>query len=284
MTDRIAEFSRGQFTFDVTDTGPLDSPAADGAVVVSLHGFPQTKESWRRVAADLAAREIRTVAPDQRGYSPRARPRGRRAYAVPELVADVVALVDRIGGPVHLVGHDWGAIVGWAVAARRPDLVRTYTALSVPHPAAFLTALGTSSQALRSWYMLAFQAPVVPERLVRAARPRLAASLRRSGLDAESLAVVTERVVSTDALTGGINWYRAMPFGLAGAAGDITVPTTFIWGARDSFLTRRGAVETAAHALSRYRFEIVDDGGHWLPETHAARVAELITDRIDSTR
>ncbi|WP_299569430.1 alpha/beta fold hydrolase [uncultured Williamsia sp.] len=284
MTDRITEFRTGDLVFDVVDTGPIDSPGADGAVVVALHGFPQTKESWRRVSAGLAERGIRTVAPDKRGYSPRARPRGRRAYAIPELVSDVAALVDRVGGPVHLVGHDWGAIVGWAVTAQRPELVRSYTALSVPHPAAFLTALGTSSQALRSWYMAAFQMPVVPERTVRAVRSRLEASLRRSGLDDESLAVVRERVVGTDALTGGMNWYRAMPFGLGSATGDITVPTTFIWGARDAFLTRTGAIETAAHVLGKYRFAVVDDGGHWLPETHPTLVAELVADRIDSTR
>ncbi|MBE7162188.1 MAG: alpha/beta fold hydrolase [Williamsia herbipolensis] len=284
MTDRITEFRNGDLTFDVVDTGPLDSPGADGAVVVALHGFPQTKESWRRVAADLAGRGIRTIAPDQRGYSPGARPRGRRAYAIPELVSDVAALVDRIGGPVHLVGHDWGAIAGWATASRRPELLQTYTALSVPHPAAFLTALGTSSQALRSWYMAAIQLPVVPERGVRAVRPRLEASLRRSGLDDESLAIVRERVVETEALTGGMNWYRGMPFGLGGAAGDVTVPTTFIWGARDSFLTRTGAIGTAAHVLGKYRFEVVEDGGHWLPETHPALVAELVAERIDSVR
>ena len=284
MTDRITEFARGPLTFDVSDTGPLDSPGADGAVVVALHGFPQTKESWRRVAADLAERGIRTVAPDQRGYSPGARPQGRRAYAIPELVGDVAALVDRIGGPVHLLGHDWGAIAGWAVATRRPELVRTYTALSVPHPAAFLRALVTSTQALRSWYMAAIQLPGLPERGVRAAGPRLEASLRRSGLDAESLAIVRERVVQTDALTGGMNWYRGMPFGLGSATGDVTVPTTFVWGARDSFLTRTGAIETAAHVVGKYRFEIVDDGGHWLPETHPGLIAELVTDRIDSVR
>ena len=284
MTDRITEFRNGDLTFDVVDTGPLDSPGADGAVVVALHGFPQTKESWRRVSAELAERGIRTVAPDQRGYSAGARPRGRRAYAIPELVTDVAALVDRIGGPVHLVGHDWGAIVGWGVATRRPDLLRTYTALSVPHPAAFLRALVTSSQALRSWYMAAIQLPGLPERGVRAAGPRLEASLQGSGLDAESLAIVRERVVQTDALTGGMNWYRGMPFGLGSATGDVTVPTTFVWGARDSFLTRTGAIETAAHVVGKYRFEIVDDGGHWLPETHSALVAELVTDRIDSVR
>ncbi|GAA2059377.1 alpha/beta fold hydrolase [Williamsia deligens] len=284
MTDRITEFQHAQYTFDVADTGPLDSPGADGAVVVALHGFPQTKESWRRVAGELADRGIRTIAPDQRGYSPRARPSGRRAYAVPELVADVSELVQTIGRPVHLLGHDWGAMVGWNVAANRPDLLRSYTALSVPHPAAFLRALVSSSQALRSWYMAAFQAPVLPEKLIRAVASRLTDGLRRSGLDDESIAIVRERVVETDALTGGINYYRAIALGLGSAARDVTVPTTFGWGAKDAFLTRTGAIETAAHVVSKYRFAVVEDGGHWLPETHPAVVADLVVDRIDSAR
>ncbi|MGZ8177846.1 alpha/beta fold hydrolase [Williamsia sp. SKLECPSW1] len=284
MTERITEFSRGSYTFDVADIGPLDSPGADGAVVVALHGFPQTKESWRRVSAELATRGVRTIAPDQRGYSPRARPTGRRAYALPELVADVAALVEAVGGPVHLLGHDWGATVGWGVAANRPEVLRSYTALSVPHPAAFLCALVTSSQALHSWYMAAFQIPGVPERIVRAAGDRMVPSLRASGLDDESITIVRERVVGTDALTGGMNYYRAIARGMRSGTGKVTVPTTYVWGARDTFLTRAGAVDTAAHVLARYRFEVVDDGGHWLPETHPSRIADLVVDRIDSTR
>ncbi|MCX6472027.1 alpha/beta fold hydrolase, partial [Rhodococcus sp. (in: high G+C Gram-positive bacteria)] len=107
--DRLTSYSRSGLTFDVRDEGP-----ADGPVVVLLHGFPQDSRSWDHLAPLLHARGFRTVAPDQRGYSPGARPKARWAYRGSELAADTVALIDALAvGKVHLVGHDWGAAVAW---------------------------------------------------------------------------------------------------------------------------------------------------------------------------
>ena len=155
---RISLFTRDALTFDVTDTGPLD-----GDPVVLLHGFPQTSTSWARVTPLLNAEGFRTLAPDLRGYSPRARPRGRRSYRTGELVEDVTALLRLVGAPVHLVGHDWGAMLSWGTAIAHPDLVRTHTSVSVPHPAAFVRSMTSSPQLLHSWYMGFFQLPYVPE-------------------------------------------------------------------------------------------------------------------------
>ena len=112
----------------------------------------------------------RVLAPDQRGYSPGARPRGRRAYAVAELVDDIVALLDTSGlEKVHLVGHDWGALVAWSVASAHPDRLHSVTAVSVPHPGAFFAAM-PHGQILKSWYMGVFQIPLLAERLVTSDR------------------------------------------------------------------------------------------------------------------
>ena len=160
--DRLTSYSRSGLTFDVRDEGP-----ADGPVVVLLHGFPQDSSSWDQLAPLLHTRGFRTVAPDQRGYSPGARPKARWAYRGSELAADTVALIDALAvGKVHLVGHDWGAAVAWQVAAERPDLLNTVTAVSVPHPLAFVKAMVTSTQGLKSWYMGAFQLPFVPEKVL----------------------------------------------------------------------------------------------------------------------
>ncbi|MFC6010929.1 alpha/beta fold hydrolase, partial [Nocardia lasii] len=105
MPTRLTSFTHHGLEFDVVDAGPIDGP-----VVVALHGFPQTSTSMAALTAILNARGYRTIAPDQRGYSPRARPRRRRAYRMSELVGDLVALIETVDrGPVHLVGHDWGA-------------------------------------------------------------------------------------------------------------------------------------------------------------------------------
>lgn len=112
----LSTFSRAGLTFDVQDGGPRD-----GAVVVLLHGFPQDSSSWELVAPRLHDAGLRTLAPDQRGYSPGASPREVSAYRGPELVADVLALMDAAGAErVHLVGHDWGGAVAWLVAQRAP--------------------------------------------------------------------------------------------------------------------------------------------------------------------
>src|SRR3954463_14957615 len=157
-------FRRGDLTFDVRDAGP-----ADGTPVVLLHGFPQDSSSFDRLTPALHSAGLRTLAPDQRGYSPGARPSGRAAYRMRELTADVLALLDAAElGSAHVVGHDWGGIVGWALAAWHPERGRTLTAVSVPHPAAMARAFVTSDQALRSWYMGLFQLPVLPEQLLLA--------------------------------------------------------------------------------------------------------------------
>ena len=126
---RLLRYRRDGLTFDVRDEGPLD-----GDPVVLLHGFPERNTCWREVAPLLHAQGLRTYAPDQRGYSPGARPPRRRDYTMDKLEADVVALIETVGRPVHLVGHDWGANTGWLAAAHRPDLVRTLDRRLRPSP------------------------------------------------------------------------------------------------------------------------------------------------------
>src|ERR1700712_4426267 len=144
MTERIREFTNDGFTFPVNDEGPID-----GEVVVLLHGFPQTSKSWNAVCARLNASGYRTLRFDQRGYAAGARPRGRRPYRLSALTGDVVALIDQVGSPVHLVGHDWGAAFAWAAAASKPALLKSLTAVSVGHPAAFQRSMLSSTQAFR---------------------------------------------------------------------------------------------------------------------------------------
>ena len=106
----MEHYRRDDLIFDVRDAGPPEGP-----VVVLLHGFPQRNDSWNAVIDRLTVQGYRCLAPNQRGYSPAARPSRRRDYRIPELVADVGALIDASGARrVHLVGHDWGAAVAWA--------------------------------------------------------------------------------------------------------------------------------------------------------------------------
>src|ERR1700712_2275956 len=162
MPDRILEFTNDGLTFPVTDEGPLE-----GETVVLLHGFPQTSKSWDAVCAKLNESGYRTLRFDQRGYAPGARPKGRRPYRLSALTGDVAALVDQVGSKVHRVGHDWGSAVAWATAASKPELLKSLTAVSVGHPAAFQRSFLSSSQAFRSYYMLLFNIPRLPEAATR---------------------------------------------------------------------------------------------------------------------
>jgi pimeloyl-ACP methyl ester carboxylesterase len=271
----VDQFRRGPLTFDVRDGGP-----SDGEPVVLLHGFPQDKDAWLGIEPLLHAEGLRTLAPDQRGYSPGARPKGRRAYATTELIDDILALLDAAElESAHVVGHDWGAAVAWGLACNHPDRVRSLTALSVPHPRAFTEAATKSTQGLRSWYMLAFQLPWIPERFVGS--PRLAGGLQRMGLPAESAEHNAERMGQPGAATAAINWYRALPFSLRTPVHRSSVPTTHVWSRGDSALGRYGAEATAKFVTGEYRFVEVD-GTHWLPETQPAEMAAIIVDRVRS--
>jgi pimeloyl-ACP methyl ester carboxylesterase len=274
MTDRIQEFGNAGLTFPVTDEGPID-----GEVVVLLHGFPQTSTSWRAVCELLHASGYRTLTFDQRGYAATARPRGRFAYRISQLVGDVAALVDRVGSPVHLVGHDWGAVVAWATAARHPELLRTLTAVSVPHSRAFLRALVTSTQAFKSYYMALFQLPWLPETTLSRFPKLTDRMLGDSGMDPAALGRVHTEVIDTGALTTAINWYRAIPFSTPAYLGKVSVPTTYVWSTDDIALGRRGADLCARQVTGPYRFEVTD-GSHWIPEEKPDLLHDLIVERI----
>jgi pimeloyl-ACP methyl ester carboxylesterase len=273
---RIASYERAGLVFDVIDDGPLDGPP-----VVLLHGFPQRATSWAKVTPLLGEAGFRTYAPDQRGYSRGARPPGRRAYKITELVDDIVALISRIDTPVHLVGHDWGATVAWYVAARHPDRLASLTAVSVGHPEAFKRALRTADQVRRSWYMGLFQLPFVPERLLSGtwfAQKFLGAS----GMTVEMLATYRAEIVGEGALTGGLNWYRAIPFSLSDEVPDVSVPTALVWSDGDMALGRRMAELTEEHVDGPYEFIVFEGASHWIPEERPADLAEAIINRARS--
>lgn len=276
MTGRITDYQRTGLVFDVRDEGPLD-----GEVAVLLHGFPQRSTCWRRVAPLLHAAGLRTLAPDQRGYSAGARPRRRRDYRLTQLVADVVALVDRLGTPVHLVGHDWGAVVGWALAAHRPDLVRTLTAVSVPHPQAFARALVTSTQLLRSWYMGLFQLPWLPELSARVPGRPWELALRGSGMAPDDLALFRAEIVADDALPGALAWYRALPSALRqNADASVAVPTTLVWSDGDSAIARAGVELTQRYCTGPYQLVVLTGVTHWIPTQTPEALASAILARV----
>ncbi|OZF39203.1 alpha/beta hydrolase [Rhodococcus sp. 14-2483-1-1] len=259
--ERITEYTHDGLVFDVIDQGPLDGP-----VVLLLHGFPERASSWSAVMTILNDAGFRTVAPDQRGYSPRARPTRRRDYRVGALVGDVVALIDRIGTPVHLVGHDWGANIAWVTAGRRPDLVLSLTAFSVPHPGAFMTGFFNSKQILHSWYFAFFQLPILPEKWMTRPGERAEKWYRASGMAEEDLERTKTDIVDYGALPFAVTWYRGLPFSNPGIGRlRITVPTSMVWSDGDTFIGRAAVDTTQRYVDAAYTLTVLPGISHWIP-------------------
>ncbi|AXT85495.1 alpha/beta hydrolase [Aeromicrobium sp. A1-2] len=275
---RISQFSTGGMTFDVIDSGPID-----GTPVVLLHGFPQRATSWSAVAEQLHARGLRTYALDQRGYSPGARPRSRFAYRISGLTSDVMALIDRIGSPVHLVGHDWGAAVAWSVAANHPESIRSLTAVSVAHPGAFVKSMLSSSQLLKSYYMLMFQLPFVPEWLLSRPDGLGEKILRAAGMTSSMIVTFRAEIVADGALRGGLGYYRSLFLAPPGEfRRKVSVPTTYVWSDGDAALVRRGAELTPQFVTGPYELEVFEGASHWLPDERPTELAASIARRISA--
>ena len=197
--------------------------AGEGPLVVLLHGFPEFWYSWRRQLRDLAAAGFRAVAPDQRGYNLTSKPSGVGRYRIGALGDDVVALMRHLGEErAHVAGHDWGGMIAWHLGARRPDRVRRLAVLNAPHPDRYRRLLSRSDQLLRSWYMLYFQLPRLPEATIRAfdfavlERILRRDPVREQAFSADEIAAYKAALARPGALTGAVNWYRANLFGRRG--------------------------------------------------------------------
>lgn len=258
----------------------------DGPPVLMLHGFPQSRYTWRHQLRSLADAGFRAVAPDQRGYSPGLRPLAIEEYHVDRLVGDVAELIDQLGGRVHLVGHDWGGQVAWLTAVRHPDLLRTLTVLSRPHPAAFAASFKVdAAQAERSKHHRRFDDPATADLLLEDGARRLRRSLAGGNVPAEDIDGYLEVLGERPALEAALNWYRAAT-GVGLRLADtpaVTVPTCYIWGTEDASVGRVAAEATADHVTGPYRLVEVPGGGHFLTDDGAnAVVTDSLLNHITS--
>jgi pimeloyl-ACP methyl ester carboxylesterase len=241
---------------------------------VILHGFPEFWYSWRHQLPALADAGFRAVAPDLRGYNESSKPRGVRSYRVCVLVEDVARLVKSLGNePACVVGHDWGGVIAWRLAATHPHLVRKLIILNAPHPARFARELKRNPiQWLRSSYALFFQLPWLPDAILRAGdfaifeRAWRRQPTRPEAFSDEDIARYKQALSRPGGLSGPLNYYRAAarwPGDLYGRPQTAAATTLVLWGERDPFLSMR-LLNGLSEWVPKLRIERFPIASHWL--------------------
>jgi epoxide hydrolase 4 len=255
---------------------------ADGPLVVLLHGFPEFWYGWRHQIAAFADSGLRVVAPDQRGCNLSDKPAGIAAYRLDALAEDIVGLAAALGRErFAVVGHDWGGVVAWRLAARFPQRVTRAAILNAPHPATWRSyARRHPAQLLKSWYVAFFQLPRLPELGLRAAdfwilRQVLRRTSQPGTFTAKDFRRYCEAWAQPGALPAGLNWYRALRFGAAPAAGRVHVPVRIVWGDRDAFL-ESGLAEAGAALCDSCEVFHLPQATHWVQHEEAAEVNRLL--------
>lgn len=262
----------------------------EGPLVLLLHGFPERWFSWRPQLAALADAGFRAVAVDLRGYGESDKP--AHGYTLPELAQDVASLVPALGADAAaVVGHDWGGAITWEVAWRHPDRVARFAALNGPHPAVMLRgAFASPAQLLRSWYMLFFQLPWLPERaLSRGRGAGVADAFRRYTHDAgaftaDELRALAESASTPEAVRPMLAYYRRVVRDLVidpaarrrfAEYGVIERPGMLVWSDRDRAL---GTELVAPHLRYARDLRVVQltDCGHFVPRERAGAVSDLL--------
>ena len=228
----------------------VEAGPEQGPPVILLHGFPEFWRGWDRQIGPLARAGFRVVVPDQRGYNISEKPQGVEAYHIDTLVADVAALVHDLGHErAHIVGHDWGGVIAWAVAISRPAVVDKLVILNAPHPGAFGREMRRAEQKKRSWYVGFFQLPVLPERLLVPFGRMGLGGARPGSYSAEDMRHYETAWTQPGAATAMINYYRAL-IRLGNVKGrQVHAPTLLLWGEKDTALVP----------------ELADDLGKWVP-------------------
>ena len=261
----------GELSFAVQDEG-------EGTPVVLLHGWPDSHTLWRHQVKALVDSGHRVIAPDLRGFGESSKPLGVENYDILTLVGDVFAILDSLGvQKTHVVGHDWGAALAWAIGAFVPDRVDRLVALSVGHPMSFQNV--GFAQREKSWYMLLFQFEDIAEQWLSTDD---FANLRAWSKHPDMDAVVAD-LSRPGALTASLNWYRAnvhprtMIEGLVPIP-PVQAPTMGVWSSGDFALEEAGMTGSSTYVTGPWRYERIEDAGHWMQLEAPDAVSALLVD------
>ncbi len=264
----------------------LTDGSETGPSVVLLHGFPEFHYGWRKQIPALVNAGFRVIVPDQRGYNLSDKPKGISAYDVDILAKDIIGLLDHFGiEKTFLVGHDWGAVVAWTLALNHPERFKKLAILNVPHPDVMTRfILENAEQRKRSWYVFFFQIPFFVEWVLRRNNFRnmarmLVGSGRKSTFSADDLLEYKKAWSQTGALTGMVNWYRAVFWRSLKYAfqqnkipmRQVQVPTLMLWGKRDVALSHE-MVNPSIALCDQGEAVLFEKATHWVQHDEADEV------------
>jgi pimeloyl-ACP methyl ester carboxylesterase len=263
---------------DVNGTGIEVQVEGAGRPVVLLHGFPDSGRLWRNQVPALTGAGFQVIVPDLRGYGASDKPDDVESYALPFLAGDVLGVLDHLGiERAHVVGHDWGSALAWAIASLAGDRVDHLVAMAVGNPLAFRGA--GLPQREKSWYMLLFQFPGIAEQWLT---DDGWANFRDWSHHPEADAIIAD-LEATGSLTPGLNWYRANipPESWVGPPMElppVAAPTMGIWSSGDIALLEDQMVDSAKYVTGSWRYERIEGAGHWMQLEVPDQVNRLLLD------
>lgn len=255
--------------------------AGQGEALLLLHGFPDSSKLWRKMIPGLADAGFRVIAPDQRGFGETTAPEHVSDYSIAQIAADAIAVLDALGiERAALMGHDWGALIGWRLAADHPDRFSCFVALSVGHPKAMIDA--GFRQKLKSWYFILFLLRGIGEAVVSAADFKAFGWMTRH--DPE-MANWRRDLSRPGRLTAGMNWYRANITALSKAEFPSSrIPVFGLVGSADVALRPEQMRDSANYVDAPFRYEVIEGAGHWLPLYAAGEIEPQIIDFLRTPR
>ena len=277
---KTTKINTGELEFDCRVSGKQENE-----LVILLHGFPETSFMWIGLMEKLSALGFYCIAPNMRGYSQNACPKGVKHYNIENLTLDILNIADALNKTkFHLIGHDWGAGIGWNAVYRHPERIISWTALSIPHPRAFGKAYKTDKeQKKKSRYISWFLLPVLPEFMLRKDDFKKFKRLWKNSSPEEVndyLSVFRRK----HTLSAALNYYRAnLGRGKRKPVGDITRPTLFIWGKKDLAVGRMAAEYNHKYIKGDYTY-LELDGGHWLIQTNYKEVETTVIEHLTKNR
>ncbi len=248
----------------------------EGTAVLLLHGFPDSNALWRGVIPALVGQGYTVIAPDQRGFGDSSAPVGKANYKMAELVSDAIAVLDALDiSKAHLVGHDWGALVGWNLVRLHGPRFHCYTALSVGHPAT--QAGGGWKQKRKTWFRAFFRLRGIAEWVLSAGN--WAAFRKMVRHHAETEAWIRD-LGRPGRLTAAINWYRAniMELYTATDFSNVSIPVMGVWSSEDLAMAEAQMTNSARYVDNVFRYERLEGCSHWIPLDEPEALTTLLLD------